>query len=119
MSALLFSGPASSRVSLWQSRRITILVSKQILQEYLHVLASPRFRLSDKEIRGLIEDERLPFVEPVRVTRRLTGVRRDPADNKFPECAAAGRAQDPVTEDQPLREVGSYRGISMLTVGEF
>lgn len=119
LSPLLFSGTASRLVSLWQSRRITIFISKQILQEYLRVLAYPRFRLSDKEIRGLIEDERLPFVETVQVTRRLIVVRRDPEDNKSLECATAGRAQYLVTEDQPLREVGSYRGISILTVDEF
>ena len=50
---------------------------------------------------------------------RLTVVQRDPADNKFLECAAAGDAEYLVTGDQDLREPGSYGGITILTAGEF
>jgi putative PIN family toxin of toxin-antitoxin system len=118
VSALLFSGTASRLVPLWQSRRITVLVSKTILQEYLRVLAYPKFRLSDQEVKALIEEEVLPFVETVRVRRRLTVVRRDPEDNKFLECAVAGRATYLVSGDQDLREPGSYGAITILSVGE-
>jgi putative PIN family toxin of toxin-antitoxin system len=119
ISALLFSGTASRLVPLWQSRRITVLVSKEILQEYLRVLASPKFQLGDHEIRALVEEELLPFAETIRVRRRLAVVRRDPEDDKFLECAVAGRAEYLVTGDRDLRELGSYRGITILTVGEF
>jgi uncharacterized protein len=119
ISALLFSGTASRLVPLWQSRRITVLVSKEILEEYLRVLAYPKFQLGDREIRALIEEELLPFVETVRVRRRLAVVRRDPEDNKFLECAATSRAKYLVTGDRDLRELESYRGITVLTVGEF
>lgn len=119
ISALLFSGTASRLVPLWQSRRITVLVSKEILQEYLRVLAYPKFQLGDHEIRALVEEELLPFAETIRVRRRLAVVRRDPEDDKFPECAVAGRAEYLVTGDRDLRELGSYRGITILTVGEF
>ena len=119
ISALVFSGTASRLVSLWQSRRITVLVSKEILEEYLRVLAYPKFQLSHQEIRALVEEELLPFVETIRVRRRLAVVRRDPADNKFLECAVASRAKYLVTGDRDLRELVSYRGITILTVGEF
>ncbi len=119
ISALLFSGTASRLIPLWQSRRITVLVSKEILEEYLRVLAYPKFQLSDQEIRALVEDELLLFVETVRVRKRLAVVRRDPEDDKFLECAVAGRAKYLVTGDRDLRELDSYRGITMLTVGEF
>ena len=119
ISALLFPGTASRLVSLWQSRRITILVSKAILQEYLRVLAYPRFHLGDQEIKTLIEEELLPFVETVRVRKHLRVVRRDPDDDKFLEGAVGGRARYIVTGDRDLRELGTYRGITILTVGEF
>ena len=119
ISALLFSGSAARLVPLWQSRRITVLISREILTEYLRVFAYPKFQLSDQEIRPLIEEELLPFVETIRVRRRLAVVRRDPDDDKFLECAVAGRAQYLVTGDRDLRELGPFRGTTILTAGEF
>lgn len=119
ISALLFSGTASRLVPLWQSRRITVLLSGAILQEYLRVLTYPKFHLSDHEVRGLIEEELLPFVETVRVRKHFAAVRRDPEDNKFLECAVAGRAEHLVTGDHDLLELGAYRGITILRVGNF
>lgn len=119
ISALLFSGTASRLVPLWQSGEITPLLSKAMLQEYLRALTYPKFRLSDQAIRGLIEEEVLPFVKTIEVRKRLTVVRRDPDDNKFLECAVTGGAQYLVTGDRDLLELGSYRGISIVTAGEF
>ena len=82
-------------------------------------MAYPKFQLSDQEIRSLVEEELLPFVQTVRVRRRLPVVRRDPDDDKFLECAVAGRAGYVVTGDRDLRELGSFRGITILTAGEF
>ena len=119
ISALLFSGTASRLPPLWQSGRIAVLVSKPILEEYLRVLAYPKFQVRPEEIRDLIENEVLPFVEAVRVRRHLAVVRRDPEDNKFLECALTGRAKYLITGDRDLREIGTYRGIVILAVGEF
>lgn len=119
ISALLFSGTASRLVPLWQSQRITVLLSKAILQEYLRVFTYPKFRLTDWEVRGLIEEELLPFVETVRVRKRVTAVQRDPEDDKFLECAVAGLAEYLVTGDQDLLELRAYRGIAICTVGTF
>lgn len=114
ISAMLFSGVASRLLPLWQSRRLEVLVSKPILQEYVRVLAYPKFGLDADEIRGLIEEELLPFVSTVRVRRRLRVVERDPDDDKFLECAVAGRAKYVVTGDQDLLVLRSYRGISVV-----
>ena len=119
ISALLFSGTAARLVPLWQSRRITVLISREILTEYLRVFAYPKFQLSQQEIRPLIEEELLPFVETIRVRRRLAVVRRDPDDDKFLECAVAGRAQYLVTGDRDLLELDSFRGTTILSAGEF
>jgi predicted nucleic acid-binding protein len=78
----------------------------------------PQVPLSDQEIRALVEEELLPFVDTVRVRRRLAVVERDPDDNKFLECAVTGRASYLVTGDRDLHEVGSFRGITILTAGQ-
>jgi uncharacterized protein len=119
ISALLFSGTASRLVPLWQSRRVVMLISRAILEEYLRVLAYPKFRLTNEEIKGLMEEEILPFVETVRVRRRLSVVRRAPDDDKFLECAVGGRAECLVTGDRDLLDLGSYRRVQILTVRDF
>jgi uncharacterized protein len=119
VSALLFSGTASRLVPVWQSRRIVVLVSRPIVEEYLRVLAYPKFRLTPGEVRALIEEEVLPFTEVVRVRKRLSRVLRNPDDEKFLACAAGGRAQYLVSGDHDLLELRSYGGARVLPVGEF
>lgn len=119
VSALLFGGTASRLLPLWQSGRITLLISRAILEEYLRVLAYPKFRLTPAEIRSLIEEEVLPFAETIVPRRRLRVVRRDPDDDKFLECAVAGRARFLLTGDQDLHSLGAYRGVTIRSAGEF
>lgn len=119
VSAVLFSGVASRLVPLWQAGEIVPLVSRAILEEYLRVLAYPKFRLADEDVRGLIEEEVLPFFQPVIVSRRLRVVERDPEDDKFIECAVAGGAAFVVSADRGLLSLGSYRRIAILPVGRF
>jgi hypothetical protein len=40
---------------------ITPLLSREILDEYLRVLSYPKFELSEKEIKELIQEEILPW----------------------------------------------------------
>jgi len=62
VSAILFTGISSELVSLWQRSAITVLISRVILEKYLHVFSYPKFHLSAAEIKGLIEEELLPYV---------------------------------------------------------
>jgi putative PIN family toxin of toxin-antitoxin system len=119
VSALLFSGIASRLVALWQSGKITLLVSKPILEEYLRVLAYPKFRLSEGDVKVLIEEEVLPYIKPVRLARRLRVIQQDPDDDKFLECAVYGKAKYLVTGDADLKALRSYRKVRILSPGEF
>ena len=118
VSSLLFHGQPSHLVPLWQARRFVALVSRPILREYLRVLAYPKFRLTPEEVRQAIE-ELLPYVEPVSPVKRLSVIRRDPTDNRFLECAVAGKAQYLVSGDDDLLSLRSFQGIRIVTVGEF
>ena len=119
ISALLFSGIASRLVAAWQSGSFTPLLSRDILYEYLRVMAYPKFKLSGAEIRALIEEEILPFVDTIRVRRRFRPPVSDQDDHKFLECVIAGRAEYLVTGDKELRALGTYRGVTILNAAEF
>jgi predicted nucleic acid-binding protein len=64
-------------VPLWQDNVISVLVSRAIVEEYLRVLSYPKFKLSEGDIKGLIQEELLPYVEVVKPGRRLRVVDRD------------------------------------------
>jgi putative PIN family toxin of toxin-antitoxin system len=119
VSALLFSGVSSKLVSLWQNGVIAPLLSREILDEYLRVLSYPKFALSEEEIKELIQEEILPFAEVVKPKRRLRVVRRDPSDNKFLECAVAGKANVIISGDKDLLSLGRYRQIRIQSPAQF
>lgn len=119
VSALLFTGISSKLVPLWQSGAITTLVSRSILEEYLRVLSYPKFKLSEAEIKGLIQEELLPYVEVVKPRRRLRVVERDPSDDKFVDCAVAGQARVIISGDKDLLSIGRYRKILIQSPAQF
>lgn len=119
VSALLFTGISSELVSLWQDGIITLLLSRDILDEYLRVLSYPKFKLSEEEIKKLLQEEILPYAEVVKPKRRLRVVQRDPSDNKFLECAIAGKTRVIISGDKDLLSLGRYRRIPIQTPAQF
>jgi putative PIN family toxin of toxin-antitoxin system len=119
VSALLFTGISSDLVSLWQNGVVTLLLSRDILDEYLRVLSYPKFELSEEEIKQLIQEEILPYAEVVKPKRRLRVVQSDPSDDKFLECAVAGKARVIISGDKDLLSLGRYRRIRIQTPAQF
>ncbi len=119
ISSLLFTGISSKLVPLWQSGVITPLVSRSILEEYLRVLGYPKFKLTDAEIKGLIQEELLPYAGVIKPRRRLRVVERDPSDDKFVECAVTGKARVIISGDKDLLTIGSYRKILIQSPARF
>lgn len=119
ISALLFSGPPSQLVSAWQSSRLRLVVSAQILEEYLRVLAYPKFDLASTEIRGLIEDEVLPFIETVKVPPLAIPRLRDPDDNKFIICAMTAGVRWLVSGDDDLLSLQRVQSVEIVSVTAF
>jgi putative PIN family toxin of toxin-antitoxin system len=119
VSALLFTGISSKLVPLWQDNVISVLVSRAIVEEYLRVLSYPKFKLSEGDIKSLIQEELLPYVEVVKPGRRLRVVDRDPSDDKFVECAFAGKARVIISGDKDLLSIGRYQKILIQSPAQF
>ena len=119
LSALLFGGPIGNLVSAWQTGRFQLLLSRAILEEILRVLAYPKFHLTEGEIRGLVEEELIPFAETV-IIRRQPAVRlRDPDDLAVAACALTGRARYLVTGDADLLSLGRIRQVDVIRPADF
>ena len=119
VSALLFRGELSRLHALWKRKAFTIVASREIVEEYLRVLAYPKFNLTEKEIRDIIREELLPCIEPVMVAEELKGVCVDPDDDKFLVCAEAAKADVVVSGDEHLLSLRKYKGCPIVTVEKF
>lgn len=119
ISALLFSGPPSQLVSAWQSSRLRPVISAPILDEYIRVLAYPKFKLASAEIRGLIEEELLPFTETVKVVPSAVPNVRDPDDAKFITCATTAGVRWLVSGDDDLLSLHRIKSVEVISVTGF
>lgn len=119
ISALLFAGPPSRLVPAWQATRFRPVVSAEILDEYLRVLAYSKFELTPTEIRGLIEEELLPFVETVRVKPFEVRQLRDPDDAKFIHCALAAGVRWLVSGDADPLDLHRVESVEVVSITTF
>ncbi len=119
ISALLFSGPPSQLVSAWQSSRLRPVVSAPVLDEYIRVLAYPKFKLTDAEIRSLLEEELLPFIETVKVPPSVVPKVRDPDDAKFIACAVTADVRWLVSGDDDLLSLQRVKSVEIIPVTVF
>ena len=113
-----FGGKPREVIRLWMQQYLTLCLSKDILDEYLEVLA--RLDLDETLMAELMsflsKGYNLVFT---RKTPIVTIVEKDPDDNKFIECALALEAKFIITGDNHLLKVGEYNGIKILTPAEF
>ena len=119
VSALLFGGVTGKLVPLWKTGRILVLTSKEMIEEYLRVLAYPKFELSEEEINYLLYQESLYYFEIVRTKPGPVIVEEDPSDDIFIRCAEAGNANAILSGDQHLLDLKSYGKIKILTPSQF
>ncbi|MFZ1058486.1 MAG: putative toxin-antitoxin system toxin component, PIN family [Candidatus Rokuibacteriota bacterium] len=105
----------------WREGRFTLLLSEPIAAEIEEVLLRSevlqKLHLNPIEARALVTLVRRQalFVTPMTPIRQS----RDPADDKFLECAVAGEADYIVSADDDLLSLTEVQGIPVLDVPTF
>jgi len=95
------------------------MASKEIIDEYIKVLAYPKFELSEAEINYILYNEILPYFDIMEINASSVIIDVDPSDDKFIHCAKTGKADAIISGDQHLLSLKSYRKIKILTPGTF
>ena len=114
-----FGGNPRKIVDLWRDGKITLCLSKDILDEYIEVLQ----RIG---LKGGVEIQELLslFAKGFNIlfttkTLHIRTVKDDPEDDKFIECAVALKAEAIITGDKALKAMNGYMGIKILTPQQF
>ena len=117
ISALMFGGLPGSFLDLALLGAVELVTSPVLLDELDEKLRSKfEVDLSDADaIRAKLESCALVVMPGITVE----AIAEDPDDNRVLECAMAGDAAYIVSGDRHLLKLGSYKGISILTVRQF
>jgi len=116
---MLFEGPSNLLVDYWKKKKFIYLLSNPILEEYIKVLSYPKFQLAETEIKEIINNQLLPYIEVVKLKTHLSIIKEDTFDNVFLSTAIDGKAKFVLSGDMHLLNIGKYKNVSILKIGEF
>ncbi|MGA1865429.1 MAG: putative toxin-antitoxin system toxin component, PIN family [bacterium] len=114
-----FGGNPGKIVALWETGDITLCLSKAIIDEYIEVLRRLGLQ-NEKELGELLGLFAQGFHAIFTAkTPKLNVVEKDPADNKFFECAVALKADFVISGDKAITMIKDYMGIKIVNPREF
>ncbi len=115
--SILKKGRLRKILDLWLEDKFVLIVSETILREVVEVVRRPKFNFHSSEIEMLASLilEKALIINP----HHLLKVCSDPKDNKFIECAAAGKADYIVSGDSDLLILEKYHKIEIISPANF
>lgn len=115
-------GPPATLIELWAEGGVAVVVTRPLIEEYLGVLARPKFdRIgpAEERLRLLEELIALDNTDLVFPKEKVAAIEEDPADNLVLECAVAGLPDYIVSGDDHLLRLGKFGGIPIVTPRQF
>lgn len=102
----------------WKAGKFVLVVSEDIVSEYLDVLQRPKLHLKSRTIATIVNRvyRKAEFVTP---KEKIFVVLADTTDNKFLEAAITGKTDFIVSGDKHLLEFKEYKSIPIITAREF
>jgi len=102
----------------WQTGKFAVVVSDEIVREYLTVLQRPKFGLSGKVIDTIAAFifHKAIFITPL-VSMQI--IQSDPSDDKFLEAAVSGEADCIVSGDKHLLAIKHFRDVYIISARQF
>jgi len=102
----------------WGEEVFTVVLTTDILDEYLDVIRRPKFHLT-QETLDRITRYVYGFGEFVVPTESIQAIPEDPKDDKFLEAAVAGNVEAIVSGDSHLLNLKKFRSIPIITARDF
>lgn len=123
-SLLVKHGRPAEVLDAWKQQRYVLLISPDIIKELQSTLSYPRIRrkyhITDNNVKRLTDLlHRDAIVLDVDSAAVAGAIPADRSDEIFLACALTGRADVIVSGDRHLLDLGSYRGMPILTAREF
>jgi hypothetical protein len=118
ISALLFGGNPRTVLEKAIMGQISLVLSREILNEFEEVLCGKKFAFPPEIARNIMR-ELEAISELVFPSRKITAVKADPYDNLILECAVKAGVDFVVSGDNHLLELRRFEGIPILSPAQF
>jgi putative PIN family toxin of toxin-antitoxin system len=117
--ALLFGGLPGRLIPLWKTGSVKPHASREMIDEYIRVLAYPKFELSEQEVNLPFYHGILSYLETITVVPGKRIIKSDPSDDKFIWCAEVAGAHIIISGDGHLLRMRAYGKIRIVSIPGF
>jgi len=118
ISAIFFGGKPLQILRAWKNGKITLIISQEILEEYLGIAAGLEQRYPNVEATGKIKA--IAANSELTVSLRLPEqICEDKDDDIFLSAALASKTKIIVSGDKLLKKVSGWRGIRVISPASF
>ncbi len=119
ISAIFWIGKPKQLLNLVRHNRVTLVTSDCLLEELKEILtrSDKPFCLSADEAQKVLEAIQ-SYAEIVEIRSQIS-ICDDEMDNQVIACAIDGRAQYVISGDGHLLNLGSVKGIKIMSVSDF
>lgn len=102
----------------WRAGKFILVVSEDIVSEYLDVLQRPKLHLKSRTIAAIVSRvyRKAEFVTPAE---KILVILANTTDNKFIEAAVTGKTDYIVSGDRHVLDLKEYKSIPIITAREF
>lgn len=106
----------------WENGDFEVLITEEIIDEVARVIRYPhvtkRHKKGEEKIKAYLQllSTQAKLVE---VNEKLEVIKEDKTDNRYLECAVAGKADYIVSGDNHLLRIGEFMGIIILSPAAF
>ena len=122
ISATFWYGDSNKIIELAEQKKIGLILSKEIIEEYKNVLdyeeIQERIKNKNLEMKQSVQ-KIISISKIIAPTRKINIVYDDPDDNKVLECAVSGNVDCIITKDKHLLKIKEFQGIKIVTPEEF
>jgi len=118
ISGVFFTGPPYQILNAWRSGKLKVILSKEILEEYIRVGEELSRQFSEVDLKPALELIALnaTFVLVPKLSAQICS---DVDDDKFLSCAVSGNCDFIISGDKHLLQIKEYCGVKILTPRKF
>ena len=116
------SGHPNRIMNAWREGLFVLVTSESLIDEAVRVFLYPRisqkYGLTEGQINRVLKSlKRYALVTPGKL--KINAIKEDPDDNQVIVAAVEAEADCMVSGDPHLLNLGSYRGIEIVSPGQF